>query len=124
MYTALSVFSNPAPITIAAVFIISAGLEKTGCIQILGEIIGRIAGGSQLRLLLVVMPFVLIVSALMNDTPVVIVLMPVLITLARKMKIASSKVLIPLSYAAVMGGTMTMIGTSHAPTFWRRGLRF
>ena len=110
--TALNVFSNPAPTTIAAMFILSAALEKTGCIQILGSLIGRVGGRSQLSLLLVVMPLVLVISALMNNTPVVIVLTPVLISLARKIDLPSSKVLIPLSYAAIMGGAMTMIGTS------------
>lgn len=108
----LSVFSNPAPITIAAMFIISAALERTGCVQILGQIIGKFGGQSQLRLMLVVMPMVLVMSALMNNTPIVLILTPVLITLSRKMQIASSKVLIPLSYAAIMGGCMTVIGTS------------
>ena len=109
---ALGVFSNPAPITIAAMFIISAALERTGCVQILGQIIGKIGGGSQLRLMLAVMPIVLVMSALMNNTPIVIILTPVLITIARQMKMSSSKILIPLSYAAVLGGCMTIIGTS------------
>jgi len=109
---ALSVFSNPAPITIAAMFIISAALERTGCVQVLGYMIGKIGGKSQLRLMLVVMPIVLVMSALMNNTPIVIILTPVLITLARKINLPSSKILIPLSYAAILGGCMTIIGTS------------
>lgn len=109
---AMSVFSNPAPITIAAMFIISAALERTGCVQLLGTIIAKIGGGSQFRLMLAVMPIVLVMSALMNNTPIVIILTPVLITIARKMQMSSSKILIPLSYAAVLGGCMTIIGTS------------
>ena len=109
---ALSVFSNPAPITIGAMFIISAALERTGCVEYLGRSINRFAGRGQFTLILAVMPVALIISAFMNNTPVVIVLTPVLIALARKMDLPSSKVLIPLSYAAIMGGTTTLIGTS------------
>lgn len=101
---ALSVFSNPAPITIGAMFIISAALERTGCVEYLGRSINRFAGKGQLGLILAVTPVALVISAFMNNTPVVIVLTPVLIALARKMDIASSKVLIPLSYAAILGG--------------------
>jgi di/tricarboxylate transporter len=109
---ALGVFSNSAPITILAMFIISAALERTGCIELLGRSISKISGKNEVTLLLAVMPIALIISAFMNNTPVVVVLTPVLISLARKMQLAPSKVLIPLSYAAVMGGTCTLIGTS------------
>lgn len=109
---ALSVFSNAAPITILAMFIISAALERTGCIELLGRFIAKFSGKSEITLLLAVLPIALIISAFMNNTPVVVVLTPVLITLARKMQLAPSKVLIPLSYAAIMGGTCTLIGTS------------
>lgn len=109
---ALSVFSNAAPITILAMFIISAALERTGCIELLGRAIAKMSGKREVTLLLVVMPIALIISAFMNNTPVVVVLTPVLITLARKMELAPSKVLMPLSFAAIMGGTCTLIGTS------------
>lgn len=109
---ALSVFSNAAPITILAMFIISAALERTGCIELLGRGIAKISGKREITLLLAVLPIALVISAFMNNTPVVVVLTPVLITLARKMELAPSKVLIPLSYAAILGGTCTLIGTS------------
>ncbi|MAS86985.1 MAG: dATP pyrophosphohydrolase [Micavibrio sp.] len=109
---AFDVFSNPAPITIGAMFVISAALERTGCVELLGRMIKRMAGKGQLTLMLAFMPFVLIISAFMNNTPVVIILTPVLISLSRSMNIASSKILIPLSYAAIMGGMTTLIGTS------------
>jgi di/tricarboxylate transporter len=112
METALSVFSNPAPITIGALFVISAALERTGCVEYLGKYISRFAGQSQFSLILTILPVVLIVSAFMNNTPVVIILTPVLIGLARKMNLSSSKVLIPLSYTAILGGMTTLIGTS------------
>ncbi len=109
---ALSVFSNSAPITIGAMFIISAALERTGCIQIFGQFITRYGGKTETSLMLAILPIVLIVSAFMNNTPVVIVLTPVIISIARKLDLTSSKLLIPLSYAAILGGTCTLIGTS------------
>lgn len=109
---ALEVFSNSAPITIGAMFIISAALERTGCIQILGRFITRYGGKTEVSLMLAILPIVLIISALMNNTPVVIVLTPVIISITRKLDLTSSKLLIPLSYAAILGGTCTLIGTS------------
>lgn len=109
---ALSVFSNDAPITILAMFIISAALERTGCVELLGRGISKMAGKREITLLLAVMPIALVISAFMNNTPVVVILTPVLISLARKMELAPSKVLIPLSYAAILGGICTLIGTS------------
>ncbi|MCC6597528.1 MAG: SLC13 family permease [Alphaproteobacteria bacterium] len=109
---ALSVFSNPAPVTIGAMFIISAALERTGCIELLGRFIEKMSGKGQVGMMLAVMPIALIISAFMNNTPVVIVLVPVIISLCRKMQVSSSKLLIPLSYAAILGGTCTLIGTS------------
>jgi di/tricarboxylate transporter len=109
---ALEVFSNPAPITIGAMFILSAALERTGCIQILGRGIAAIGGKSELTLMLAFMPVAFFISAFMNNTPVVIVLTPVIITLARRLDLSASRLLIPLSYAAIMGGTCTLIGTS------------
>jgi len=108
----LSVFSNPAPITIGAMFILSEALDRTGCVEFLGKIIKRHSGHSQLSLMLAVLPIVLIISAFMNNTPVVIILTPVLISIARHMELAPSKILIPLSYAGMMGGSMTLIGSS------------
>ncbi|MGM0421653.1 MAG: SLC13 family permease [Pseudomonadota bacterium] len=112
METALSVFSNPAPITIGALFVLSAALERTGCVEYLGKFISRIAGESQFSLILAILPVVLIISAFMNNTPVVIILTPVLISLARKIDLPSSKILIPLSYTAILGGMTTLIGSS------------
>ncbi len=108
----LSVFSNPAPITIGAMFILSAALDRTGCIEYLGQFMKKYAGNSQASLMLAVLPIVLVISAFMNNTPVVIILTPVLISISRSINLASSKILIPLSYAGMMGGSMTLIGSS------------
>lgn len=108
----LSVFSSSAPITIAMMFIISTALERTGVIQIISQLLKSIAKGSSLRAIFVMMLFVMLASAFMNNTPVVIILTPAVISLAAAINIAPSKLLIPLSFASIFGGTLTLIGTS------------
>ncbi|KAA9130899.1 SLC13/DASS family transporter [Marinihelvus fidelis] len=108
----LSVFSSGAPITIAAMFVLSKALENTGIIASLGALAGRLAGASWLRAMLLLMLPVTFVSAFANNTPVVVVLTPVIITLAHRQGIAASRYLIPLSYASILGGTCTLVGTS------------
>lgn len=108
----LSVFSNSAPITIAALFIISASLEKTGCVAKLAYWIGEVAGQSERKLLAVIMLTALVISPFINNTPVVMVLTPAVIAVAIKLHTSPSLFLIPLSYATIMGGMMTLIGTS------------
>ncbi|MDA0339921.1 MAG: SLC13 family permease, partial [Proteobacteria bacterium] len=103
---------SSAPITIAMMFIISAALERTGLIQILGDAMQQVAAGSVLRAMLVMMLTVMMASAFMNNTPVVIMLTPVVISLAGSLNISPSKLLIPLSFSSIFGGTLTLIGTS------------
>jgi di/tricarboxylate transporter len=109
---ALTVFSNPAPVTIGAMFILSTGLEKCGLIDKMAFAMGKIAGLGHTRLLLFMMLGVAIISAFINNTPVVVVFMPIVLSLAKKLDIAASKLLIPLSYASIFGGMCTLIGTS------------
>jgi di/tricarboxylate transporter len=109
---ALSAFANPAPVTIACMFVLSAALERTGCLDLVGRLMGTLAGTSHLRALAAVMAVVIPLSAFMNNTPIVVVLTPVVIGLARQIGLAPSRLLIPLSYAAILGGTTTLIGTS------------
>jgi di/tricarboxylate transporter len=109
----LAVFSNSAPITIAAMFVLSAALERTGVIDAAGRLVSRLASGASPVVAMVAMMLgVMILSALMNNTPIVVVLIPVVIQLARTIGVAPSKLLIPLSFAAIFGGTTTLIGTS------------
>ncbi|MEQ8401494.1 MAG: SLC13 family permease [Roseitalea porphyridii] len=108
----LTVFSSGAPITIAMMFIISAALERTGVLSLLGEILQRKARGSLSRAVMIMMAAAIAASAFMNNTPVVVLLTPVMISVAANVGAAPSKVLIPLSYAAIFGGTLTLIGTS------------
>ena len=109
----ISVFANAAPITVAAMFILSAALERTGVIDYVGRaVVGLATGGSPAIALMAMMAAVIFLSAFINNTPVVIILIPVAIRLAKVINISPSKLLIPLSFAAILGGTTTLIGTS------------
>lgn len=107
-----SVFANPAPITIAAMFILSAALEKCGAIDNLARLLNRAKALPYPFLIFSLVLSVAFISAFINNTPVVVVLLPVMLSLARNSGITASKLLIPLSYASIMGGTCTLIGTS------------
>ena len=106
------VFSNSAPIVIACMFILSASLERTGLIAAMGTWFEKIAGHEEKRILLVMMIVVAPLSAFINNTPVVVVFLPIVLGLARKHDLIASRFLIPLSYAAIVGGTCTIVGTS------------
>lgn len=108
----LSVFSNSAPITIACMFVISAALDQTGVIDSMGRFLLRISGYNKYLGLISMIFVVVVASAFVNNTPVVVILTPVVITLATKLMDFPSRYLIPLSYAAILGGMCTLIGTS------------
>ena len=114
---AMGVFSNSAPIAVGAMFILSAALEKCGAIDLIA---GGLAKLPPMKLWMV-MPILLIgvgsISAFINNTPVVVVFLPVVLSLARRIQVSPSKLLIPLSYGAILGGTCTVVGTSTAT--WR-----
>jgi di/tricarboxylate transporter len=108
----LAVFSNEAPITVGAMFVLSAALDRTGVIEALGGTVTRLAGRSQALAMLAVTIGSASISAFMNNTPVVVIMTPVVIAMAYGLRTSPSKFLIPLSYATVLGGTCSMIGTS------------
>lgn len=105
-------FSNSAPITIGAMFVISGALVRTGLLDAMaGAIIAR--AGRRPRLAVAgFLAAAVVASAFVNNTPVVLVLIPVAIRLAGALDFAPTRLLIPLSYAAILGGTLTLIGTS------------
>jgi di/tricarboxylate transporter len=108
----LKVFSNPAPFTVGALFVLSGALERTGVIDALGQFIARVPWKSPAHALLVMMLFCLVLSAFINNTPIVVILTPVVIRLAHTVKVAPSRMLMPLSFATILGGTCSLIGTS------------
>ncbi|MEO1638140.1 MAG: SLC13 family permease [Pseudomonadota bacterium] len=109
---AVNVLANPAPWTIAAMFIIVGALVRTGALHAMTQIAERQAKISPARAIGGGLLFVAFASAIMNNTPLVVVMIPVFIQLARSLGTSASKLLIPLSYAAIVGGTMTLLGTS------------
>ncbi|WP_299373134.1 SLC13 family permease [uncultured Tateyamaria sp.] len=109
---AVAVLSNPAPWTIAAMFIIMGALVRTGALEAFTGLADRQARSNPVLAIALLMAFVIISSAIVSNTPVVVVMIPVFIQLAKTMGLAPSKMLIPLSYAAILGGTLTLIGTS------------
>ncbi|MEM9975870.1 MAG: SLC13 family permease [Pseudomonadota bacterium] len=109
---ALGVLSNPAPWTIAAMFIVMGALVRTGALDwFTGRAEARAATNPVLAIA-ALMGFVILASAIVSNTPVVVVMIPVFVQLARRLGRPASKLLIPLSYAAILGGTLTLIGTS------------
>lgn len=109
---AFSVLANPAPLTIGAMFILSAALVKSGAIDRLAQSLDRFSGFHYFTVILIIMLGVGAISAFANNTPVVVIFVPVILRLAARMKLPASQFLIPLSYAAVLGGCCTLIGTS------------
>ncbi len=109
---ALPVLANPAPWTIAAMFIIMGALVRTGALDAFTSVAQRQAATRPRFAIALLMGFVLIASAVVSNTPVVVVMIPVFIQIARTLDVSASKLLIPLSYAAILGGTLTLIGTS------------
>jgi di/tricarboxylate transporter len=109
---AFSGFSNEIIIILASIFILSGALMKGGMLDHLGSVIHRFAGGSRTKVLLSVMPVTTFVSAFMNNTTTTAVLMPAILGVCKRSKISPGKILIPLAYASMLGGTCTLIGTS------------
>lgn len=108
----LAVLSNPAPWTIAAMFIVMGALVRTGALQWFTLVAERRAEKSPMMALSALMGFVVVSSAFVSNTPVVVVMIPIFVQLAKKVGQSASKLLIPLSYGAILGGTLTLIGTS------------
>ncbi|MFN7026116.1 MAG: SLC13 family permease [Pseudorhizobium sp.] len=109
---AMAVFSNSAPLTIGAMFVLTGALVRTGVLEsVAGIVLDRAKKHPKLALAVFLLT-ALAASAFMNNTPVVLVLIPIVIRLAAALDIASTRLLIPVSYAAILGGTLTLIGTS------------
>lgn len=108
---ALSGFSNPAVITVWAVFILSGGLSQTGVANAIGRQVMRLAGKGEARLTLLIMLTAAVLSAFMNNIGVAALLLPVVVVIAHRTGIPPSRLLLPLAYGALLGGLTTLIGT-------------
>ncbi len=108
---ALAGFSNPAVITVWAMFILSAALYQTGVARIIGHQVLRLAGKGEARLIAIIMLSSGIMSAFMNNVGVVALMLPVVMDMARAKNISPSRLLLPLAFASMLGGLITLIGT-------------
>jgi di/tricarboxylate transporter len=109
---AISGFSNTATVTVAAMFVLSAGLARTGAVTLLGQRLGAVGRLGLLPTLIALMLLIGIVSAFINNTAAVAIFLPIVLGLARDMGVSPSKLLIPLSFASMFGGVCTALGTS------------
>ena len=109
---ALAVLSNPAPWTIAAMFILSGALVRTGALTQLTTQLTQRGQRQPVLVLALLGVFVVLASAFMNNTPVVVIMIPIAIQMAKILGVSGSRLLIPLSYIAILGGMCTLIGTS------------
>lgn len=108
---ALAGFSDPVVLIIAGLFIVGAGLVQTGVADSLGRWLGRVAGTREVSLIAVIMVTAAILSAFMSSTGTTAVLLPVVVSLAREARISPSRLLMPLAFASLLGGLLTLIGT-------------
>lgn len=108
---ALSGFSNPAVVTIWAVFILSGGLTRTGVANAIGRIVLRLAGTGEISIIIVIMTTAAVMSAVMNNVAVAALMLPVVMDIARHTGRPPSRLLLPLAYGSLLGGLTTLIGT-------------
>lgn len=108
---AVAGFGDTTVILIAALFVVGEGLVQTGVAAALGRWLGLRAGTSELRILILTMVVVAPLSAFISSTGTVAILLPVVVSLARRAGVSPSKLLIPMAYAALIGGMLTLIGT-------------
>lgn len=109
---AMDSFAHPAVVTVAGMFVLSHGLVRTGAVDMMGARLSSWSLTSASSVLWVVLPAVLVLSAFLNNTPVVALFVPLMVRLAKRVKVAPSRLLMPLSFAAMLGGGCTLIGTS------------
>jgi len=105
-------FANPAVITVGAMFVVSKGMMRTGGVEFLGRKIIKVAGGNYKLALIIILLSIALASAFINNTPVVILFIPVVMAMCCEFGLSPSKFLIPVSYASILAGTCTLIGTS------------
>ncbi|MBT8340668.1 MAG: SLC13/DASS family transporter, partial [Desulfatitalea sp.] len=109
---AVAGFANPAVITVGTMFLISQGMIRTGVVGAIGQRVIALTRGRAWLALLVVLIIVAVSSAFINNTPVVVLFIPVIMSMGCHLGFSPSKFLIPISYASILAGTCTLIGTS------------
>ncbi|WP_435347831.1 SLC13 family permease [Haloarchaeobius sp. HRN-SO-5] len=110
--TAISGFASSATVTIIAMYMLSEGIQETGAVERLGSFLARVTGGDEYRVLAATVGTTGPLAGVVNNTPVVAVFVPMIRNLADESHLSPSKFLLPLSYAAMLGGTLTLIGTA------------
>lgn len=105
-------FSSPATITVAAMLVMSAGVERSGAMDVLAGRLVQLGARGEMRLMFALLVPTAVLSAFLNNTPIVALMIPVTLALARRTGIAPSRMLLPLSYVSILAGTCTLIGTS------------
>lgn len=108
----LSGLSSTATVTVLAMFILSAGIQRSGLIHVLGKKVFPLVGNSELRMILIIAALVGGVSGFINNTAAVAVAIPLVLDMAKRLKMLSSRLLLPVSFFGMLGGTLTLIGTS------------
>jgi len=109
---AVAGFAHPAVITVGSMFLISKGMIRTGAVGFIGQKVVQLTGGNFKLALLVILLTVAVASAFINNTPVVVLFIPVVMSMCCQFNLSPSKFLIPISYASILAGTCTLIGTS------------
>ena len=112
VHEAFSGFGNDIVITISGLFILTGGLVKTGVVDVVGRRLHRISGGNEFRLTVLIMFVAAACAAVMKNTTTTAMFVPVVLGLAARARVAPSKLLMPLAFGAILGGTCTLIGTS------------
>lgn len=107
----LAGFSDPSVVVIAALFVIGEGLVRTGIAYQLGERLMHRAGNSETRLIILLMLTVAGLGSVMSSTGVVAIFIPVVLSIAARLKIAPSRLMMPLSFAALISGMLTLVAT-------------
>ncbi len=109
---AVAGFANPAVITVGAMFLLSRGLIRTGAVGFLTELVLKFSQGNRKSAFFIILAAVAVLSAFINNTPVVVLFIPIVMALSCECDFSPSKLLIPLSYVSILAGTSTLIGTS------------
>ncbi|MBA3768023.1 MAG: SLC13 family permease [Acidobacteria bacterium] len=105
-------FGNDIVITIAGLFILTGGLVKTGVIDVVGRRLHRISGGNEFRLTVLIMVVAAACAAVMKNTTTTAMFVPVVLGISTRARVPPSKLMMPLAFGAILGGTCTLIGTS------------